>query len=189
MVNALLRWVEKGVPVVGLEPSCLLTLRDEYPVLIPGSNTDLVADNAFMLEELIMQDHESGNLGWTLHAPVSRVLVHGHCHQKALGAFSSVKQCLDLIPDMEVRVIETSCCGMAGAFGYTRDTAETSLQMAELDLLPAIREADSNTLIIADGTSCRHQIADGADRKAIHVAELLAMALTSPFAGEPTTAD
>ena len=189
MVNALLPWVEKGVPVVGLEPSCLLTLRDEYPVLIPGSNTDLVADNAFMLEELIMQDHASGNLGWTLHAPVSRVLVHGHCHQKALGAFSAVKQCLDLIPDMEVRVIETSCCGMAGAFGYTRDTAETSLQMAELDLLPAIREADSNTLIIADGTSCRHQIADGADRKAIHVAELLAMALTSPLAGEPTTAD
>ena len=189
MVNALLPWVEKGVPVVGLEPSCLLTLRDEYPVLIPGSNTNLVADNAFMLEELIMQDHERGNLGWALHAPVSRVLVHGHCHQKALGAFSSVQQCLDLIPDMEVKVIETSCCGMAGAFGYTRDTAATSLQMAELDLLPTIREADSNTLIIADGTSCRHQIADGADRKAIHVAELLAMALTSPLAGEPTTAD
>ena len=77
MVNTLLPWVEKGVPVVGLEPSCLLTLRDEYPVLIPGSRTDLVADNAFMLEELIMQDHESGNLDWTLNAPVSRVLVHG----------------------------------------------------------------------------------------------------------------
>ncbi len=178
MVDALVPWVQKGVPIVGLEPSCLLTLRDEYPVLIPGENTAKVANNAFMLEELIMQDHQRGQLKWKLQSPASSVLVHGHCHQKALGAFSSVQQCLGLIPDMEVNIIETSCCGMAGAFGYARDTADTSLLMAELDLLPAVRKSSPNTLIVADGTSCRHQIDDGTDRKAIHVAELLAMALT-----------
>lgn len=177
MVDALLPWVKEDVPVVGLEPSCLLTLRDEYPVLIPGENTERVASNAFMLEELIMQDHQAGKLNWNLQAPAPSVLVHGHCHQKALSAFSAVQQCLNLIPNMEVKIIETGCCGMAGAFGYARDTAEISLQMAELDLLPAVRKADSNTLIVADGTSCRHQIADGADRTAIHVAELLALAL------------
>jgi len=185
MVNALLPWAEKNIPIVGLEPSCLLTLRDEYPVLIPGEKTALVASKAMMLEELIMHDHQSGELNWTLTSPAKEVLLHGHCHQKALGAFSAVQQCLELIPDMEVTVIETSCCGMAGAFGYARDTAATSLQMAELDLLPAIRKADSHTLIVADGTSCRHQISDGANRKAIHVAELLAMALTSPTVGNP----
>jgi len=191
MIDALVPWVDKGVPVIGLEPSCLLTLRDEYPVLIPGDKTEKVASHAFMLEELIMQDHKDGKLNWTLQAPASNVLVHGHCHQKALGAFSAVQQCLGLIPDMQVKVIETSCCGMAGAFGYASDTAETSKQMAELDLLPAIREADSQTLIVADGTSCRHQIDDGVDRKAIHVAELLAMALngvTSEHAS-PATGD
>jgi len=177
MVKALLPWVEKEVPIVGLEPSCLLTLRDEYPVLIPGEHTDRVAKNAFLLEELIMQDHQNGRLDWTLNAPAGRALVHGHCHQKALGAFSAVQQCLQLIPDMDVQIIESSCCGMAGAFGYARDTADVSLQMAELDLLPQVRAADAETLIVADGTSCRHQIADGSSRQAIHVAEVLAMAL------------
>ena len=165
-----------------------MTLRDEYPVLIPGDKTEKVANNAFMLEELIMQDHKNGKLTWTLQAPASSVLVHGHCHQKALGAFSSVQQCLRLIPDMEIKVIETSCCGMAGAFGYSRDTAKASLEMAELDLLPAVREADPHTIIVADGTSCRHQINDGAERNAIHVAELLAMALVKPINNNATTA-
>lgn len=180
MVDALFSWSEQGVPIVGLEPSCLLTLRDEYPVLIPGKRTEQVARHAYMLEELIMQDHNNNELNWTLTAPASTVLVHGHCHQKALGAFTAVQQCLNLIPDMDVKIIESSCCGMAGAFGYARDTATASLQMAELDLLPAVRAADANTLIVADGTSCRHQIDDGTDRKAMHVAELLSMALTPP---------
>ena len=177
MVDALLPWADKGVPVVGLEPSCLLTLRDEYKVLIPGINTDTVAEKAMLLEELIVDDHHQGRLNWILKAPAATALVHGHCHQKALGAFSAVQQCLELIPDMNVKLIESSCCGMAGAFGYVRDTAEVSMQMAELDLLPAVRNADKETLIVADGTSCRHQIADGTTRQAIHVAEVLLMAL------------
>lgn len=184
MIDALLPWAEKDIPIVGLEPSCLLTLRDEYPVLIPGKNTELVASKAMMFEELIVEDNRKNKLNWTLEAPVSNVLVHGHCHQKALGTFSAVQQCLDLIPNLDVNVIETSCCGMAGAFGYARDTADTSLKMAELDLLPAIRNADKNTIIVANGTSCRHQIADGADRDAIHVAELFAMSVTAPASAE-----
>ena len=179
MVDALFPWAEKGVTIVGLEPSCLLTLRDEYKVLIPGEKTNTVSAKAVLLEELIIDDHNNGELAWSLKAPAAQVLVHGHCHQKALGAFSAVRQCLELIPDMEVNIIESSCCGMAGAFGYASSTAEVSVQMAELDLLPAVREADKQTLIVADGTSCRHQIAVGTSRQALHVAEVLAMALDS----------
>ena len=177
MLQALLPWAQQGVPIVGLEPSCLLTLRDEYKALLPGKETELVASKALLLEELIVQDSEAGLLDWTLIAPATRVLVHGHCHQKAMGAFSSVQQTLALIPDLTVSVIESSCCGMAGAFGYGHDTAEVSLKMAELDLLPAVRAAGDDELIVADGTSCRHQIADGSQRKALHVTQVLAMAL------------
>jgi len=177
MVDALQPWADRGVPIVGLEPSCLLTLRDEYPVLLPGAEVDKLAANTFLLEELIIRDHERGMLAWTLAAPVERVLVHGHCHQKALGAFSAVRQTLALIPDLQIDVIDSGCCGMAGAFGYARETAEVSVRMAELDLLPAVRQADDKTLIVADGTSCRHQIAAGSERNAIHVVELLSRAL------------
>ncbi len=177
MVKALLPWAQKNVPIVGLEPSCLLTLRDEYKVLIPGDDTDIVAKHAMMLEELIMRDSEAGDLNWSLEAPAPSVMVHGHCHQKAMGAFSVVQQTLALIPDMDIQLIESSCCGMAGAFGYGEDTIDISLKMAELDLLPAVRKADRNALIVADGTSCRHQIADGAQRDALHVVQVLAMAL------------
>jgi Fe-S oxidoreductase len=104
-------------------------------------------------------------------------MVHGHCHQKSFGAFQPVEQILRLIPGLDVQIIESSCCGMAGAFGYGADTYDISMEMAELSLLPAIRNADTNTLIVADGTSCRHQIKDGAHRTAQHVARVLAMSL------------
>jgi Fe-S oxidoreductase len=106
-------------------------------------------------------------------------VVHGHCHQKSFGAFKPVEQVLRLIPGLNVETIESSCCGMAGAFGYGADTYKTSMEMAELSLLPAIRRADDATLVVADGTSCRHQIKDGADRGALHVARVLAMSLDS----------
>ncbi|MFK8084235.1 MAG: FAD-binding and (Fe-S)-binding domain-containing protein [Granulosicoccus sp.] len=176
-IKALLPWAKNGVPIVGLEPSCLLTLRDEFKSLLPGSDTDTVAEQALLLEELLIKDHDAGKLKWTLKAPAEKVLVHGHCHQKAMDAFSAVQSTLALIPDMQVQLIESSCCGMAGAFGYGRDTAEVSVKMAELDLLPAVRQADEQTLIVADGTSCRHQIHDGSQRQALHVAQVLAMAL------------
>ncbi len=179
MIDALLPWAEKQVPIVGLEPSCLLTLRDEYTSLLPGRDTDLVASHALLLEELIIREANAGNLDWTLRAPADTVLLHGHCHQKAQQAFTAVQQTLALIPDMDVQTVDSSCCGMAGAFGYGSDTVETSLAMAELDLLPAVRAAAKDTIVVADGTSCRHQIADGAQREAIHVVQVLEKALQS----------
>jgi Fe-S oxidoreductase len=104
-------------------------------------------------------------------------LLHGHCHQKAFGVMSAVGTVLGLVPGLKVQTIETSCCGMAGSFGYEAEHYDVSMKMAELALLPAIRGASSETLIIADGTSCRHQIADGAARTALHVARVLAQAL------------
>jgi Fe-S oxidoreductase len=103
--------------------------------------------------------------------------VHGHCHQKSFGAFKPVEQVLRLVPGLAVEIIESSCCGMAGAFGYGADTYQASIDMAELSLLPAVRRADGATLIVADGTSCRHQIKDGTAREAIHVARVLAISL------------
>ena len=103
--------------------------------------------------------------------------MHGHCHQKSFGAFKPVEQALRLIPDLDVEIVESSCCGMAGAFGYGAETYDASIEMAELSLLPAVRRADEKTLIVADGTSCRHQIKDGTAREAIHVARVLALSL------------
>jgi Fe-S oxidoreductase len=109
-------------------------------------------------------------------------LVHGHCHQKAFDAFAPALQVLRLIPDLAVAPIEASCCGMAGAFGYGGDTYETSIAMAEASLLPTVRKASIATLVIADGTSCRHQIRDGSGRTALHVARVLAMSLDNASA-------
>ncbi|HEY0265372.1 MAG TPA: hypothetical protein VGC16_01390, partial [Rhizomicrobium sp.] len=101
-------------------------------------------------------------------------LLHGHCHQKAFGAMGAVEETLRLIPGLALDKIESGCCGMAGAFGYQAETADISRAMGELALLPAVRAADTDTVLVADGTSCRHQIEGGAGRKAIHVASLLA---------------
>ena len=106
-----------------------------------------------------------------------KALLHGHCHQKAFSAMGTVEKTLRLIPDLSIEVIESSCCGMAGAFGYGKETFDTSMKMAELSLLPKVRAADAQTLLVADGTSCRHQISDGAGREAVHVARVLEMAL------------
>src|SRR5438093_542204 len=114
-----------------------------------------------------------------LGAISAKALVHGHCHQKSFGAFKPVEKILRLIPDLGVETVESSCCGMAGAFGYGADTYQASIEMAELSLLPAVRRADAAALIVADGTSCRHQIKDGTNRAALHVARVLAMSLDS----------
>ncbi|MBA4783922.1 MAG: FAD-binding oxidoreductase [Rhizobiales bacterium] len=177
LVEALLPYAENNIPIVGLEPSCLLSLRDELPALLPGEASATVAKMAKMFEEYVAEATEAGSLTLKLGSPAERILLHGHCHQKAMGVISSVEKTLALLPDTAVSLIETSCCGMAGAFGYGVETHETSLNMAELDLLPAVRTADSATLVVADGTSCRHQIADGAGRQALHVARVLDIAL------------
>ncbi|MFT6090826.1 FAD-binding and (Fe-S)-binding domain-containing protein [Sulfitobacter sp.] len=179
LVDALLPYAEKGLPIIGLEPSCLLTLRDEIPSLLPGKDTELLAKHARMLEEYIADQADNPDFKLPLQSPAPKILVHGHCHQKAMGVMSSIEKTLGQLPDTQVEVVETSCCGMAGAFGYGVDTHEVSLKMAEASLAPAVRNAENDTLIVADGTSCRHQVADTTGRKPIHVARLLEMALKS----------
>jgi FAD/FMN-containing dehydrogenase/Fe-S oxidoreductase len=175
---ALAPLVEHGLPVIGLEPSCLLTLRDEYLAIRPGAETDAVAGRALLLEEFLWQEHAAGRLELQLRSPGwRRALLHGHCHQKAFDAMAAIEGCLGLIPELEVETIPSSCCGMAGAFGYEAGHYSVSLQMAELSLLPAVRAAPADAVVVADGTSCRHQIRDGTGREAVHVAQLLQAAV------------
>jgi Fe-S oxidoreductase len=178
----------RGVPIIGLEPSCLLTLRDELLSLRKGDAAKSVSAHALLFEEFLVREAEAGRLQLPLRAIADKALVHGHCHQKSFGAFKPVEQVLRLIPDLHVETIESSCCGMAGAFGYGADTYEVSMQMAEASLLPAIRRADTKTLVVADGTSCRHQIADGTRRVALHVARVLAMSLDGTQSNSSHTA-
>ena len=180
LLDALLPYVEAGATVVGLEPSCLLSLRDEFLAMGLGDAADRIAPRALLLEEFLAREHAAGRLHLPLKpSTASRALVHGHCHQKAFDAMGSVVTALQLIPGLAVDVIESSCCGMAGSFGYEAAHLEVSMKMAELSLLPAVRAASSDTVIVADGTSCRHQIADGTAgaHPAQHVARVLAQAL------------
>jgi FAD/FMN-containing dehydrogenase/Fe-S oxidoreductase len=161
-------------PVLGLEPSCLFTLRDELPALLPGAEARALAERAMLLTEFLA---EAAELRFA--ARPATVHVHGHCHQKSFGAFPATLKLLRQIPELAVRPITSACCGMAGAFGYQAETQDVSQAMAELALLPALRAAARDDLIVADGTSCRAQIADLAGRSAVHSVQLLAAALTT----------
>jgi Fe-S oxidoreductase len=178
VIESLTPYVERGVPVVGLEPSCLLGLRDEFLSMLPGGESAELALNAFLFEEFLAREHEAGRLDLKLE-PLrqKKALLHGHCHQKAFDAMPAVHKVLKLIPGLEVEEIESSCCGMAGAFGYEAAHYDVSMKMAELSLLPRVRKASADELIVADGTSCRHQIKDGSGRSAVHVAQVLQRAL------------
>jgi FAD/FMN-containing dehydrogenase/Fe-S oxidoreductase len=170
MLEALAPYAERGVPVVGLEPSCLYSLRDEFGVLLKGA--EALARNAFLFEEFLARDTRK----FRFREMRKRLLLHGHCHQKAFDAMAPAEKVLRSIPGVEVQTVQTSCCGMAGSFGYEAEHYEMSMKMAEMSLLPAVRSA-GNALVVADGTSCRHQIAHGAGREAWHVARVLAEAL------------
>ena len=176
---ALAPYATRGVPIIGLEPSCLFTFRDEIPALGLGANADTVAGQALLFEEFIARESKAGRLKLQLSAIAKKALLHGHCHQKAFGAMGSVEATLRLVPELSVETVESSCCGMAGAFGYQAETIAVSKAMGELSLLPAVRAATADTLIVADGTSCRHQIADGTGRTALHVAQVLAMSVAN----------
>jgi Fe-S oxidoreductase len=175
---ALRPYLARGVPVVGLEPSCILTFRDEVTAILPSDEARHAAAHTLLFEEFIALEAKAGRFVAELAPISSKVLLHGHCHQKAFGAMGAVEAALRLIPDLDLDLIESSCCGMAGAFGYQAETIDVSKGMAELSLLPAIRNAP-DAIIVADGTSCRHQIEDGAGREAIHVARLLAISLAA----------
>ena len=177
MLAAYAPYLEAGMTVVGLEPSCLFTLRDEFTAMKPGAEADRLAANAMLFEEFLVREHEAERLVLDLKPIGDKALVHGHCHQKAFAAMGAVEKALGLVPGLDVSVINSSCCGMAGAFGYEANHHATSMAMAELDLLPAVRAAGADTILVADGTSCRHQIHDGTGREAVHVARVLERAL------------
>lgn len=177
-VEALRPALDRGACVVGLEPSCIMTFRDEAPALLPDLWQEEWSRQFLMLEEYLDQELRAQRISLDLQPlPQKHALLHGHCHQKAFNAVGPVQRLLNRVPDLKVEMITSSCCGMAGAFGYQAETIDVSMAMGELSLLPKVREADSSTLIVADGTSCRHQIADGANRQAEHVACVLARAL------------
>ena len=179
LVAALLPFAERGIAIVGLEPSCLLTMRDEMLVMGLGEAAQTISRHALLLEEFLAREAVAGKLE-TLKAALKpttqAILLHGHCHQKAFGAVSPIIDVLKLIPGAKPELIESGCCGMAGGFGYEASHYDVSMQMAELSLLPAVRQ-QPDAIVVADGTSCRHQIRDGAQREAIHVAVLLAKQL------------
>ena len=177
-LDALVPFVKRGVAIVGLEPSCLLTLRDEFLDYGYGEEAKLLARHAFLFEEFLVQEQKAGRLTLELKALETKTaMLHGHCHQKAFDALTPVQTVLSWIPGLNVSTIESSCCGMAGSFGYEAEHHAASMAMAEMSLLPAIRNRTAGTVVVADGTSCRHQIQDGADAQATHTAVLLAQAL------------
>ena len=180
MLAALAPYVARGVPVVGIEPACLFTLRDEFTAMFPGAETAALARHAMLFEEFLAQEQAAGRLALALTPSAKkRALLHGHCHQKAFGAMAATERVLRLVPGLEVSTIESGCCGMAGAFGYEAAHYDLSMKMGELNLLPAVRAASSDALVVADGVSCRQQIRDGARREAVHVARVLHAALAN----------
>jgi FAD/FMN-containing dehydrogenase len=176
LIDALLPLAQAGIAVVGLEPSCLLTLRDEALVMGLGAKAEVVAAQALLFEEFVAREAKAGRFAVEFKALNKPLLLHGHCHQKAFGAVTSIIDVLKLIPGAQPELIDSSCCGMAGSFGYEAKHHAVSMQMAELSLLPAIRK-QTDAVVVADGTSCRHQIKDGAQRSAVHAAVLLASLL------------
>ncbi|MGE5090013.1 MAG: FAD-binding and (Fe-S)-binding domain-containing protein [Candidatus Levyibacteriota bacterium] len=188
LVAALAPAVARGATVVGLEPSCLLSLRDEFLVMGLGDAANRISERALLIEEFLVREHAAGRLDLPLAPlPHPRVLVHAHCHQKAFDAASATHAALRLIPGLAVEPIESSCCGMAGAFGYASAHYDLSMRMAEASLLPAVRAAASDATIVASGTSCRHQIADGTRATgrvdAVHAIRVIEQALAGDRRG------
>ncbi|MGA2551898.1 MAG: (Fe-S)-binding protein, partial [Burkholderiaceae bacterium] len=172
LTEVLLPLAQAGVPIVGLEPSCVLTLRDEALALGLGEAARTVSTQVYLFEEFVAREAAAGRFA-ARFGPIDRpILVHGHCHQKAHAAIRPLLDAVALVPGANPQLVETSCCGMAGSFGYEKEHYVLSMQMAEASLLPALRK-EPGAIVVASGTSCRHQIADGASREAIHLALFL----------------
>ena len=171
--------IAAGTPIVGLEPSCLLSMRDEFFSLGLGAEIGALGKNLYLFEEFLARESLRG-LKLPLKAKGGgRILAHGHCHQKAFGLMKSVRKTLGMIEGQSFEIIESGCCGMAGSFGFEAEHYEASQKMAELALLPAVRAAGPQDVVVADGFSCRHQISGGSGRKAVHMAVALRDALVS----------
>ena len=181
-INLLLPFVEAKATLISLEPSEILTLRDEAPLLFEDNKLRKqirkVSKRAYLFDEFIARNQQVIDTNsFTLEQASGRFLVHGHCHQKSLVGMEPTQNMLSLIPNAEVDIIPSGCCGMAGSFGYEKEHYEVSMQIAELELFPAIRKASSDTLIVATGVSCRHQIANGMGVRAFHPVEVFARSM------------
>ncbi|MCA1742119.1 MAG: FAD-binding oxidoreductase, partial [Bacteroidales bacterium] len=168
-------------PLIGIEPSALLTFRDEYPEIAGSAlagDARAIARNALLFEEFICREMEKGNISSAQFTDQPmRVLLHGHCQQKAIASTAPAIRMLSLPVNYQVEEINDGCCGMAGAFGYEKEHYDLSMKIGEMVLFPAVRKAEADTVITAPGTSCRHHIADGTGRKAIHPVEVMYDAL------------
>jgi Fe-S oxidoreductase len=178
----LLSRIADGTPILGLEPSCLLTLADEWPELVPGQATQQIAAAAELAEGWLARQVQAGSCELRFAPRAEKCLVHGHCHQKALRGLGDTTAAVGLIPGLKVTPVDTGCCGMAGSFGFEKEHYDLSVAIANLELLPALR-AEPDALVVAPGTSCRHQIRDLAGRRAFHPLEVLA----DQLAADPLT--
>ncbi len=177
-IERLYPFAKQGIPIVGLEPSSLLSMRDEYHYLLPNdSRVKIVAEQSFTFEEFIAKLDAEGNWDLPLKAPASRLLLHGHCHQKAISGLEPSAATLNLLPNTDIETLDTGCCGMAGSFGYEAEHYDISMKMGEDRLFPAVRKADEETIIVSAGTSCRHQVKDGTGKRALHPAEVIRQAM------------
>ncbi|MFN2145957.1 MAG: FAD-binding and (Fe-S)-binding domain-containing protein [Anaerolineales bacterium] len=177
-VDRLYPFAAQGLPIVGLEPSCLLSMRDEYHYLLPGDpKVQVVSDHCYTFEEFINKLDREGKLNLSLSLADAHLVMHSHCQARALVGAKCGEQTLNLIPGVKVEALDSGCCGMAGSFGYESEHYPISIKMGEDRLFPAVQNADDDTIIVAAGTSCRHQIEDGVGRHALHPAQVLRQAL------------
>jgi Fe-S oxidoreductase len=170
---ALARRLAGGTPLVGLEPSCILTLADEWAELVPGEDTRRIAAAARMADSWLADEMKAGRCDLALRPREGKCLLHGHCHQKALLGVGASAPLLRQVPGLAVEVLDAGCCGMAGSFGFEKGHYDVSVQIANLALLPALAQAPE-ALVVAPGTSCRHQVLDLAGRRALHPLEVIA---------------
>ena len=174
MLNAI---ADRRIPVVGLEPSCLLTFRDEYPDLLPGAEAQRVAQNCFLLEEFLSPEREHPNKNLALKSVGQKALFHGHCHLKALVGSEPSLRLLRGVPGLEVQEIDSGCCGMAGSFGFEKEHYGISMAIAERRLAPAVRALAPDALIVSGGVSCRQQILHTTGKQPLHPAEVMERAV------------
>ena len=180
-VRMLTEAITDNSPIVGIEPSAILTLRDEYLELVPEylyADAERLAENCYLIDEFLAQEVDKKKITKELFTNERKLIkLHGHCHQKALSSMVPTKKILSLPENYEVQLIPSGCCGMAGSFGYEKEHYDISMQIGELVLFPTIRKQANDVIIAAPGTSCRHQIMDGTGRKAQHPVEILWEAL------------
>lgn len=180
-IELLLPLISEETPLIGIEPSAILTFRDEYPDLATDKNLEgayYLKKNTYLIDEFIANEIDLGNIGKEDFTTDHKTIVlHGHCQQKALSSIDPSVKMLTLPENYKVRVIPSGCCGMAGSFGFEKEHYDVSMQIGELVLFPTVRKQSPETIIAAPGTSCRHQIKDGTGKKALHTIDVLFNAL------------